>query len=245
MHALAEANAVGTGFALVLAGMVILTAYFALQTFHLRRQLRKREEQRRRLQVAAYIDPLTQLPNRSVFEDRLRHALEMSERRQTTAAIMVIDLDDFKQVNEEYGRRFGDEVLAEFAVRCRERLRLGDTLARWGSDELTVLVEDLCDTCDIEHIVNRLREAIAQPFVVEGREIGVSVSIGVAMGCTAGESPEELLRVADAAMYRAKRTQPERGFELVLRQTCMPRVAPPEAVADKGQPATAFIRYPV
>lgn len=244
MHALAEANAVGTGFALVLAGMVILTAYFALQTMFLRRQLRKRDEQRRRLQVTAYVDPLTELPNRNVFEDRVSHALEMSERRGTAAAVMFVDLDDFKGINEEFGRRFGDEVLAEFAVRCRERLRSGDTLARWGGDEFTVLVEDLADAADIEQIALRLREATASPFVIEGREIMISVSIGVALGCGAGESPAELLRMADAATYRAKRTHPERGFELVSRQTCLGRVVPANALAEDEQPAPSFVRNP-
>lgn len=245
MHALAEANAVGTGFALVLAGMVILTAYFALQTMFLRRQLRKRDEQTRRLLAAAFVDPLTQLPNRAVFEDRVSHALEMSERRGTAAAVMFVDLDDFKGINDKFGRRFGDEVLAEFAVRCRERLRAGDTLARWGGDEFTVLVEDLSDTADIERIADRLREATASPFVIEGREIMISVSIGVALGCSAGESPAELLRIADAATYRAKRTRPERGFELVSRQTCLGHVAPTETSPEGEQPPPSFVRYPV
>ncbi len=152
-------------------------------------------------------DPLTRLPNRLLFLDRLGLAIARCQRRQSHVAVLFLDLDRFKNVNDSLGHDAGDELLVEVARRLESVIRLGDTVARFGGDEFTILCEDLpAETARAQavEIAERLLTSITKPLVVRGTEMFVGASVGVAIASTGEERPEELLRDADAAMYRAK-----------------------------------------
>ncbi|MEU8819681.1 EAL domain-containing protein [Actinoplanes sp. NPDC048796] len=147
----------------------------------------------------AFTDSLTGLSNRALFRDRLQHA---TSRREAEVTVLLIDLDDFKDVNDNLGHSAGDELLTTLAARLRENVRPGDTLARLGGDEFAVLIEDL-DGRDAGALAERLLHELRQPVPVAGRDLRCTASIGVADGH--GLTGDELLRNADLAMYAAKR----------------------------------------
>jgi diguanylate cyclase (GGDEF)-like protein len=146
-------------------------------------------------------DALTGLPNRALFTDRIQHALTQGRRRGTTCGVIFLDLDRFKTVNDSLGHAAGDELLVSVARRIDESLRSADTAARLGGDEFAVLLEDLSGVDEAVLVAERIVGALKAPVVVQGREVFVSASIGIAVG-RVGAS--ELLRQADVAMYRAK-----------------------------------------
>jgi diguanylate cyclase (GGDEF)-like protein len=146
-------------------------------------------------------DSLTGLPNRSLFLDRMRHALDRAERESEPVAVLFCDLDGFKTVNDSLGHRTGDRLLVMVAERLSECLRPGDTIARLGGDEFAVLLEELREPGDAARAAQRLLDALEAPFELRDREFYVSVSIGIAAG---KDDAETLLRDADLAMYRAK-----------------------------------------
>ncbi len=148
-------------------------------------------------------DSLTGLANRELFGDRVTHALERAARTRTQVGVVFIDLDDFKTVNDSLGHLAGDELLRWVAGRLMESLRLSDTAARLGGDEFAVLLEDITDSADAIVIVERIRRSLREPFTLEGREMHVGATLGVAVG-GASRTAEELLRNADAAMFDAK-----------------------------------------
>jgi diguanylate cyclase (GGDEF)-like protein len=154
-------------------------------------------------QHEALHDALTGLPNRSLFLDRLEHALSVADRRETNLAVLFLDLDQFKLVNDSMGHAAGDELLAAVAPRIEQALRPGDTVARFGGDEFAVLAEDAGDERGATRIAERIAEALTRPFILRDREHFVSASIGISIGSGA-EDPEGLIRDADAALYRAK-----------------------------------------
>jgi diguanylate cyclase (GGDEF)-like protein/PAS domain S-box-containing protein len=151
-------------------------------------------------------DPLTGLPNRVLFVDRLEHALARLPRQQSLAAILFLDLDHFKLVNDSLGHQVGDELLAAAAPRLKQALRSSDTVARFGGDEFGILLEDIASERDAIETAERIAAIFARPFVLRGSEHFVTTSIGIALA-RGGEQADELIRDADAAMYRAK----ERG----------------------------------
>jgi diguanylate cyclase (GGDEF)-like protein/PAS domain S-box-containing protein len=160
-----------------------------------------------RLAHQAHHDPLTALPNRTLFGELLEHALRRAQRSGSALAVLFLDLDRFKVVNDSLGHDAGDELLAALAQRLSAALRPGDIVARFGGDEFTVLCEDLLAvSADRQAIgvAERLLDALHEPFLVESEEQFVSASIGIAIGLTGFERPEALVRDADAAMYRAK-----------------------------------------
>ena len=164
---------------------------------------RKRVEEE--LGHAALHDDLTGLPNRALFMDRLDNALKRSRRRrQDSFAVLFLDLDRFKIINDSLGHLAGDEVLRRIAGRVAGCLREGDTIARLGGDEFAVLLEDLSDSGEVDRVTERILEVLAEPLEMEGHEVFTSASFGVALSSEGYERPEDVLRDADIAMYRAK-----------------------------------------
>jgi diguanylate cyclase (GGDEF)-like protein len=157
------------------------------------------------LRQQALHDSLTGLANRALFRDRLSHALQRSARNPgSRCAVLFLDLDDFKHVNDAQGHAVGDALLGVVAERIRATLRPADTAARLGGDEFAVLIEDAVGADEVASVADRIVAAIARPALVGGREVHVRVSLGVATSPEAGESVDELLTNADAAMYVAK-----------------------------------------
>ncbi len=149
-------------------------------------------------------DSLTGMPNRRLFMDRLGHALERTRRSRSRVAVLFMDLDDFKMVNDSLGHEVGDRLLVAVAECLRECLRPEDTLARFGGDEFVVLVEDIAGSDGAARVAERLIEGLRRPFILEGRELFVAASIGIALGGAPDKTPEDLLRDSDTAMYQAK-----------------------------------------
>ncbi|MDQ1373241.1 MAG: hypothetical protein QOJ09_579, partial [Actinomycetota bacterium] len=174
----------------------------------------------------AFHDALTKLPNRELFLDRLSHALDRIDRRTGHTAVLFLDIDRFKWVNDSLGHAAGDALLVEMAWRMRVVLRAGDTLARFGGDEFAVLCEEVEDVTDAMNVAQRLSGAFAQPFVLEGRPITVTASIGIAMAGAANTEPDALLGDADSAMYRAKEKGRDRIelFDDEMRDRAMKRL---------------------
>ncbi len=150
-------------------------------------------------------DPLTGLPNRALLFERLVSAMNRSRRTGSLVAIMYIDLDTFKAVNDTYGHRIGDELLVIVAQRLTALLRPGDTVARLGGDEFAVLCDDIADASHLEPIVERMNDAFQPQFDVSTGPVEMHASIGISIGDRTSTSPERLLEQADMAMYRAKR----------------------------------------
>ncbi|THG71181.1 diguanylate cyclase [Pseudomonas sp. A-1] len=162
-----------------------------------------KEEQERILQMA-YHDRLTGLPNRSLVRDRLTQALRQARRQGSLLAVLFLDLDRFKPVNDTFGHAVGDLLLRAVAERLAQTVRDSDTVARLGGDEFLIVLEDLDDVAMAERIAGRLVEALQQPFPIDGHVLHIGTSIGIALYPDDGSDAAELVRKADAAMYRAK-----------------------------------------
>ena len=167
------------------------------------RDITERKALEERLAHQALHDPLTGLPNRVLFTDRLRQALARSKRRQRSYAVMFMDLDNFKVVNDSLGHKMGDRLLVAATKRIRSVLRPEDTVARLGGDELVFLLEDT-DLDGAIQVAERILEVLRAPFTLHGRELFVTASIGITVGGGDGKRAPDLLRDADLAMYRAK-----------------------------------------
>jgi diguanylate cyclase (GGDEF)-like protein/PAS domain S-box-containing protein len=153
----------------------------------------------------AFHDALTGLPNRSLFTDRLEHALRRAKRRKDYLfAVLFLDLDRFKVVNDSLGHAIGDQLLVAIARRLEACLRAEDTVARIGGDEFVLLLEDIDSINEATSIVNRLQKKITSPIVLDGHEVFITASIGIALSSSEYLEPTNLLRDADTAMYRAK-----------------------------------------
>ena len=164
----------------------------------------ERKHYEEQLEHRAFHDPLTELPNRSLFMNRVEQGLARLDRRGKALAILFFDLDRFKVVNDTMGHEKGDLLLQEIGKRLNTMLRPGDTAARFGGDEFTLLLEDLNGIDDARVITERLIEALQEPIWMEGREFEITASIGVAMSFSRHDRAGDLLRNADIAMYRAK-----------------------------------------
>lgn len=164
---------------------------------------RKRIEER--LIYDAFHDVLTGLPNRALFMDRLSRAMEHVKRRpHALFALLFVDLDHFKHLNDSLGHLIGDQLLVAVSHRLESCLRLGDTVARFGGDEFTILLEDIRDIHDAVRITERLQRELETPFYLNGHQITTSASIGIALSASEYNQPEEILRDADLALYQAK-----------------------------------------
>lgn len=185
---------------------------------------RKRAEMK--LAHQALHDPLTGLPNRTLFLDRLSVALARMERSQDAVAVLFLDLDTFKVVNDSLGHDVGDQLLTAVATRLRSALRPGDTAARYGGDEFTVLCEGITSESDAVIIAERISAAIGRPFSLDDAETVLTSSIGIAIASGSEDNPETLVHDADIAMYRAKQRGKARHelFSGVIRQRAIQRL---------------------
>ena len=163
---------------------------------------RKRAEAR--VQYLATRDPLTDLPNRTLLNERLSHSIAAAKRLGTHIAVLFIDLDRFKAVNDSLGHHIGDKLLIAVASRISRTIREGDTLARFGGDEFVVVVEGLRSKDAAEGIARKIPSTLAAPFDIDGHTLNISASTGVTCWPEDGEAAHDLIRAADIAMYRAK-----------------------------------------
>lgn len=171
-----------------------------------------------RMRHCAYHDPLTGLPNRRLLLDRLDRALAQAGRRHGQVALLMIDVDDFKRVNDGFGHEAGDRLLQSLAERLQGATRDADTVSRYGGDEFVILIPEADGREGAATVARKIRSAFAAPFVVHGRAIMASASIGVAVYPEDGVAPSHLLQCADAAMYADKgdpARDPPRGDALV------------------------------
>ena len=171
------------------------------------RDISDRKQAEARIQFMAHHDTLTHLPNRALLMDRLQVILAGARRQQTLVGVMFIDLDNFKTINDSLGHYAGDELLKRVAGRLQSCLRGADMVGRLGGDEFLVVIPDLARAEDIAPVAEKIAEAIGEPFSLEEQVLSVSGSIGISVFPKDGETPETLIRNADAAMYLAK----ERG----------------------------------
>ncbi|MGH8971940.1 MAG: EAL domain-containing protein [Acidimicrobiia bacterium] len=229
---------VGMGAAALLAPVIVVTdpsrnahgevralailsaAIFLLVLVRLGLVMAQERALRERLRHDAFFDSLTGLANRALFADRMSHALARARRSGATTAVLFLDLDNFKRVNDSIDHQAGDALLVAVAARLRAVIRDGDTVARLGGDEFTVLCEDIESPSQALTVGSRIQEALAAPFRVAGREMFVSASIGVAVADAGAEDAHAVLRDADAAMYRAKLNGRSRieSFDASMRQ---------------------------
>jgi diguanylate cyclase (GGDEF)-like protein/PAS domain S-box-containing protein len=157
-------------------------------------------ELQEQLRLQALFDPLTGLANRAFFHEQLEHAVSMRTESESDTAVVFIDLDEFKQINDQYGHSVGDEVLATLGERLKTVIRAGDSVARLGGDEFAILLTSVREPAEPAVVAERLLEQITAPIEVAGRQLSLTASVGIALG----SSGAELLKQADAAMYRAK-----------------------------------------
>jgi diguanylate cyclase (GGDEF)-like protein/PAS domain S-box-containing protein len=189
------------------------------------RDISERRQLENQLVHQAFHDSLTSLANRALFKDRVDHALRRTKRQTPSVAVLFLDLDGFKEVNDSLGHAAGDRLLIQVAERLQSCVRPSDTVARFGGDEFAVLIEDASDDIDVVQVAERVLEGLRQPFVVNGRELHVRGSMGIARMESDVDGADHLLRNADLAMYRAKaagqggyeRYDPEMHTELVQR----------------------------
>jgi diguanylate cyclase (GGDEF)-like protein/PAS domain S-box-containing protein len=152
----------------------------------------------------AHHDALTDLPNRILFYDRLELAFAHARRDKNIVAVMFIDLDHFKPINDSLGHQIGDLVLQHFARRLKAAVREGDTVARWGGDEFTLILENLNYSPDAAKTAQKILNAIAQPFLIEGQRLKIGASIGISLYPVDAANMGDLIKAADTAMYQSK-----------------------------------------
>ncbi|MBD2451791.1 diguanylate cyclase [Nostoc sp. FACHB-152] len=179
--------------------------------------------QRKRMEAQllqnAFYDGLTALPNRALFLDRLKQAVERSKRRiDYNFAVLFLDLDSFKEINDRFGNTIGDDLLVAIGRRLESCLRSGDTVGRFSGDEFAVLLEEIRDVGDAINVAKRIQDTLALPLNLNGHQISTTASIGITINRNGCDKPEVLLQNADAAMYRAKQKGKARYavFEAVI-----------------------------
>jgi diguanylate cyclase (GGDEF)-like protein len=196
-------------------------------------------ELKEELKHQALHDSLTGLGNRTLFAERVQHALERAARNASRLAVLFLDLDDFKTINDSLGHAAGDDLLVAVGNRLRGHCRPDDTIARLGGDEFAVLLEEIAGVRDVTQVAERILDGLAAPIWIEGREVTIGVSIGIAFG-GAGDAVGQVMRDADAAMYVAKRAGKHtfRLFEAEMHAEVVEQLqmrAELEAAADRGE----------
>jgi diguanylate cyclase (GGDEF)-like protein/PAS domain S-box-containing protein len=178
-------------------------------TFGISRDITARKRAEEGLERKAFFDTLTELPNRALFMNRLQHLFHRARRarhvhERLLFAVLYLDLDRFKGVNDSLGHEAGDELLVGIARRLEQHMRPSDTLARLGGDEFTVLLEDIGSEADAIRVTDRIQHGLAAPMHIQGQDVFMSASIGIALSSAGYARPEDIVRDADTAMYRAK-----------------------------------------
>ncbi len=183
------------------------------------------------LQHQAFHDPITNLANRALFRDRVLHAIERQERDRKPIAVLFMDIDDFKTINDSLGHAAGDGLLLEVGDRLKKALRAADTAARLGGDEFAILLEDGGEGIQAADVAERIMQMLEEPFVLDGKEVFVRASVGIAVSEQAAgdggeEAAEALMRNADVAMYMAKEKGKGRYqvFEPAMHDTALRRL---------------------
>ncbi|GEA87169.1 GGDEF domain-containing protein [Cellulomonas cellasea] len=206
-----QGNPFPAGLALLFTTVVLVTGYTVRAlTSSLAASARGARELAAQLEHAALHDPLTGLPNRALYADRLENAVAHTLRTGHDVAVLLLDLDRFKDVNDTHGHATGDALLVAVAARLRASVRAGDTVARFGGDEFLVIVDDITAPSDALDVARHLRDALIRPFGIEDLQIRSSASIGVAFARNRAHELGAVLREADVAMYRAKDQGPGR-----------------------------------
>ena len=210
---------VGVGDAFLVSLIVVaLTINFVSQVTKLKQELATRKEAEQQIRFLAYYDSLTSLPNRFFFKELLEHAISYADRHDLVMAVLFIDLDYFKRINDTLGHDKGDKLLRSVTNRLLRSIRSSDYVARWdddagevtdfmsrlGGDEFIFLLHDLTRPEDAATVANRILSDIAEPFDLDGREVFITASIGVSLYPADGRDVDELLKNADVAMYHAK-----------------------------------------
>ena len=168
------------------------------------RDVTQRKETEKQLEYRAHYDSLTGLPNRLLFRDRLVNSLAQARRNRVGLAVMYIDVDHFKLVNDGLGHSFGDALLADIARRLQSALRASDTISRIGGDEFSILLPEVVNTEAVAGVARKILDSLNSPFRVDGHELFITASVGIGCYPADGDDAESLLKCADAAMYRAK-----------------------------------------
>ena len=169
----------------------------------------------RRFHHLAHHDPLTGLPNRMLFEDRLQQALVQTKRQQQALAVLFIDLDNFKNINDSYGHAVGDQLMKIAAERLNRCIRSTDTVARQGGDEFIALLTNIAQLEDAVQVAKKIIAALAMPFVIEHHDLFITASVGISLAPQHGLDSSLLVKNADAAMYRAKQ-QGKNNYQVYL-----------------------------
>ncbi|MBN2361464.1 MAG: GGDEF domain-containing protein, partial [Deltaproteobacteria bacterium] len=192
----------------ILVSGSILIGMLMGETRHVRRLLAEATTARNRIWHLAHHDPLTDLPNRWLFNDRLDQALRRGQRQGEMVALHYFDLDDFKAVNDSFGHVTGDRLLIAVAQRLSGCVRESDTLARIGGDEFAVVQSDPAGRAGAVMLAERMLAALDAPIAIDGQALRISASIGIGLFPDHGTSPEQLHQIADQALYRAKAAGP-------------------------------------
>jgi diguanylate cyclase (GGDEF)-like protein/PAS domain S-box-containing protein len=185
----------------LLTSIVIEEKYFIQVVW---RDITEQKRQKHTLEMMAHYDVLTQLPNRNLFADRFNQAVAHSHRTKSMLAICFLDLDSFKPINDNYGHEAGDQLLIEVASRLTATIREGDSVSRQGGDEFVLLLCDIESFGRCEQVIKRIRQALAQPYFIDGQSHKVSVSMGITLYPEDDADLDTLIRHADQAMYQAK-----------------------------------------
>ena len=195
---------------ITVVGFISFFTMIVFSRMHHQNQMRRLQYENKLFQLANN-DYLTGLANRNMLMDRMRNVLAKSHRKQTRMAVIFIDVNDFKQVNDSYGHSCGDELLIKIAERITGVIREGDTLARYSGDEFVIMVDDVESKETVTRIIQKVHSCCLNPFHIDGYEFNVSVSVGCALYPDEAETVDSLLKLADENMYKDKQRQKSTG----------------------------------